>query len=130
MFNFKLSEEQTQELVALSEKFQILRDSVASISRQEDVRDEDIREKFTAILDVGEEFNDLYKRSIIPQMVATQGEDLLRCLGYSLQMTEAIALSMAQLNMSPEERNALFEYQAKVTEEKNAKKPPEAPAAD
>jgi hypothetical protein len=104
-YRFTLSENETKELVELSERLRTLRND--SIDTMAEGNDEQIREKLKAIIALSEEINDLYKRTIVVQMINLSGDALGRCVGYHFQLTEAVAVSMAQICMSPEERAAL-----------------------
>lgn len=115
---YKLTEEETNELVRLTERLLKLRDS--SVATMTEGDDEKIRSVFKQLLALSEEFNDLYKRTIMAQMVDSSGDELGRCVGYHIQMTEALAITMAQLCMSEQERKEIgMDKEAVVAKEPN-----------
>lgn len=114
-YNFKLTEEETKELVALSEKLQAFRNGISDTMAEG--TDEQIRGKLKEIIQLNDEINDLYKRTIVAQMLELSGDPLGRCVGYHIQMTEAIVVSMAQICMTPEERAALSKPDTKPPED-------------
>jgi len=101
-YKYTLTDEETEELVVLANR---LRDH--RLKCQETMvtdTDEQVRENFRILVSISEDLNELYKRTIVKQMIASSGDNLGRCMGYHFQMAEAVAVSMAQLCMSDEER--------------------------